>query len=121
MRRTCVGFAYNWVRERANGRMPIPALFMQSQPFFGADSALHGVLLGKLTGARSVIHMHVGYGDWQSGLVKWAMHHADAVVGVSNFVAESIVHAGYDRARVHVVHNALDLTGWPADLDGVPT
>jgi glycosyltransferase involved in cell wall biosynthesis len=83
--------------------------------------ALYGVLLGKLTGARSVIHMHVGYGDWQSSLVKWAMNHADAVVGVSNFVAESLVKAGYTRARIHVVHNALDLTGWPADLDGRPT
>jgi hypothetical protein len=35
--------------------------------------AFYGVVLGKLTGARSLIRMHVSYSEWQSYAVKWAM------------------------------------------------
>jgi glycosyltransferase involved in cell wall biosynthesis len=80
--------------------------------------ALYGVLLGKLTGAKSVIHMHVGYGDWQARSVKWAMGQADAIVAISGFVAESLIDAGYPREKIFVVHNALDVTEWDANLDG---
>jgi len=80
--------------------------------------ALYGVLLGKLTGARSVVHMHVGYGDWQARTVKWALGQADAVVAISSFVADSIAEAGYDRSKIHVVHNALDVGEWDPSIDG---
>jgi glycosyltransferase involved in cell wall biosynthesis len=80
--------------------------------------ALYGVLLGKLTGARSVVHMHVGYGEWQARTVKWALGQADAIVAISHFVAESIADAGYPRERIHIVHNALDVTAWDPELDG---
>src|SRR4029453_8778714 len=43
--------------------------------------ALYGVLLGKLTGAKSVIHMHVGINhEWLSALTQWAMRNADALI-----------------------------------------
>src|SRR6266498_3975604 len=58
-------------------------------------NAFYGVLLGKLTGARSVIHMHVGYDDWLARTVKWALGQADAIVAISRFVAESLAAAGY--------------------------
>jgi glycosyltransferase involved in cell wall biosynthesis len=80
--------------------------------------ALYGVLLGKLTGARSVVHMHVGYGDWQARTVKWALGQADAIVAISRFVADSLVDAGYARDKIFVVHNALDVADWDPDLDG---
>jgi glycosyltransferase involved in cell wall biosynthesis len=71
--------------------------------------ALYGVLLAKLTGARSIVHMHVNYGDWLAPTVKWALRQADAVVTVSRFSAKSIVDYGIPAERVHVVLNALDL------------
>jgi glycosyltransferase involved in cell wall biosynthesis len=70
--------------------------------------AFYGVLLGKLTGAKSVIHMHVRYADWLSPTVRWALRHADAVVGVSEFVSKTVVEAGIPAERVHTVVNALD-------------
>jgi len=80
--------------------------------------AFYGVLLGKLTGARSVIHMHVGYDDWLARTVKWALGQADAIVAISRFVAESLAAAGYARDKIFVVHNALDVTKWDATIDG---
>jgi len=80
--------------------------------------ALYGVVLGKLTGAKSVVHMHVSYGDWQSRVVKWALGQADAVVGVSRFTADSIIRAGYPRQRIYAVHNGLDVRDWDPTLDG---
>jgi glycosyltransferase involved in cell wall biosynthesis len=82
--------------------------------------AFYGVLLGKITGARSVVHMHVNYGEWQSRLVKWALRRADAIVGVSRFTAQSIVNAGLPCERVFAVLNSLDLLSsrWDPGLDG---
>jgi glycosyltransferase involved in cell wall biosynthesis len=80
--------------------------------------AFYGVVLGKLTGARSLIHMHVSYGDWQSRAVKWALGQADAVVGVSRFTADSIVRAGYASDRVFAVPNGLDAGEWDPTADG---
>lgn len=71
--------------------------------------AFYGTLLAKLTGARSVVHMHVSYGDWLAREVKWALHQADAIIAVSPFSAKSIVDANYPSDRVHTVLNALDL------------
>jgi glycosyltransferase involved in cell wall biosynthesis len=70
--------------------------------------AFYGVLLGKLTGAKSVIHMHVRYADWLSPTVRWALRNADAVVGVSAFVSKTVIEAGIPAERVHTVVNALD-------------
>src|SRR5215213_5770735 len=38
--------------------------------------AFYGVLLGKLTGAKSIIHMHVAYDKWLTRKVKWALGQA---------------------------------------------
>ena len=70
--------------------------------------AFYGVLLGKLTGAKSVIHMHVRHADWLQPTVRWALRHADAVVGVSEFVSQTVIEAGIPAERVHTVVNALD-------------
>jgi glycosyltransferase involved in cell wall biosynthesis len=82
--------------------------------------ALYAVLLGKATGARSVIHMHVAYGEWMSRATLWALRNANGIVAISQFVADSLVEAGYPRQRIHIVPNALDLDTWGADTDGRP-
>ncbi len=73
--------------------------------------------------AKSIVHMHVGYGDWQSRQTKWALRQADGLVGVSRFVARTIVDAGYRPQRVHSVVNCLDLSSgkWDPTIDGGPT
>ncbi len=82
--------------------------------------AFYGVLLGKLTGAGTAIHMHVAYDKWVSGTVKWALGQAEALVAISEFVARSLADGGYARERIHVVNNALDMTGWEPGLDAAP-
>jgi glycosyltransferase involved in cell wall biosynthesis len=72
------------------------------------------------TGAKSVIHVHVKYGDWMSRGVKWAMGRADALIGVSDFVADSLVQAGYRRERTHGVLNAIVPSKWDPSLDPGP-
>lgn len=80
--------------------------------------AFYGLLLARLTGARCVIHLHVKYESWISPLVRWAMRRADAIVGVSRFVAESVVAAGQDPAKVHWVLNSIDAADWDPRTDG---
>jgi glycosyltransferase involved in cell wall biosynthesis len=81
--------------------------------------AIACVALGMLTGARSVVHVHVKYGDWMSRGVKWALRRADAVVGVSQFVRGSLLAAGCAPERTHGILNAIDLSKWDPSLDGV--
>jgi glycosyltransferase involved in cell wall biosynthesis len=84
--------------------------------------AFYGVLLGKLTGAKSIVHMHVGYGEWQSWTARWALRNADGVVGVSRFVAKTVIAAGCSPHRVFAVVNSIDLSDskWNPDTDGRP-
>lgn len=76
--------------------------------------------LSRLTGAKSVIHVHVKYGDWMGRGVRWAFGRADALIGVSQFVADSLVAAGYRKERVHAVANAIDPAAWDPALDPAP-
>jgi glycosyltransferase involved in cell wall biosynthesis len=84
--------------------------------------AFYAALLGKMTGAKTVIQVHVKYERWINPSVKWALGQADAVVGVSDYVANTIVAAGYPADRVFGVLNSLDLVGssWDPALDGRP-
>ncbi len=75
-------------------------------------------ILGKMTGAKSIVHAHLKYSEWLNGSIRWAMGQADALIGVSEFVAQSLVDHGYDRAKVHAVLNAIDLPRWDYRLDG---
>lgn len=80
--------------------------------------AFYGYLLARVTGARCLIHMHVKVENWISPLTRWAMRRADAIVGVSSFVAESNIAMGFPAARTHFVHNGIDISLWDADVKG---
>jgi glycosyltransferase involved in cell wall biosynthesis len=82
--------------------------------------ALACVALAALTGAKSLIHVHVNYGDWMRRGAIWAFGRADAIVGVSNFTAETFVKAGYRPDRVHAVLNAIEPSRWDPSLDPAP-
>ena len=74
--------------------------------------AFYGQILAKLTGAKCVIQLHVKAEDWISKNVQWAMGQADALIGVSEFVAESIISKGYSPNKTHYVLNAIDTNAW---------
>jgi glycosyltransferase involved in cell wall biosynthesis len=77
---------------------------------------IYGVSLAKIGGARSVVHLHVAVAPWMRSGVRRAMHHADALVGVSRFIADDTIAMGYPPQRVHAVLNGLELSNW-LDLD----
>jgi glycosyltransferase involved in cell wall biosynthesis len=82
--------------------------------------ALACVLLARLTGAKALIHVHVKFDQWMSRGQKWALGQADMLVGVSEFVAESLRAGGYDGARVRAVLNAIEPSDWNPDSSPAP-
>jgi glycosyltransferase involved in cell wall biosynthesis len=85
--------------------------------------AFYGYLLSRLTGAKMLVHLHVGFAEWMSPLSKWAIRRADGVVGVSRSTAQTILESGIAPDRVYHVLNALDLaaSNWDPSVDGGPT
>lgn len=78
--------------------------------------ALAAVVLARLTGAVSVVHVHQVYSEWWTRLLRWSVGRADVVVPVSEFVAESLERGGIDGRRIRPVLNALHLDDWvPTD------
>ena len=78
--------------------------------------AVSCLLLSWLSGAKAVIHVHVG-GDWMSAPVRFSMRHAAALVGVSQFVVRVLKADGYPAQRAHAVLNAIDVPAWDHRLD----
>ena len=74
--------------------------------------AFAAVLLGRVTGAKSVVHAHVAYGEWMSPLLRWSLARADALIAVSRFVARSLVESGHRPSSTYVVLNAIDAGAW---------
>ena len=75
--------------------------------------ALASVIVARLTGSQCIIHAHVAFNPaWMSRMLQWAMKRADALIAISHFVASTLVDAGLDAGRVHVVHNGIDISGW---------
>jgi len=74
-------------------------------------------ILGALTGARTIVHLHTGCGGWMRRTVHWSLRRADAIVGVSAFVARTATDFGYPPGKVHAVLNAIDPGQWDFKLD----
>ncbi|MBK8988841.1 MAG: glycosyltransferase family 4 protein [Chloroflexi bacterium] len=72
----------------------------------------YGYWLAKTCGAKCLVHLHVKVEDWLSPFSQWAMRRVDALVGVSNFVAESSISMGFSAERTHSILNGLDLANW---------
>jgi glycosyltransferase involved in cell wall biosynthesis len=81
--------------------------------------ATYSVALGRLTGAKSIVHVHVAWAHGYSAPAKWAVRNADGVFGISRFVAETVVSTGTPRERVHTVLNAIDPVAWDPQIDGM--
>jgi glycosyltransferase involved in cell wall biosynthesis len=80
--------------------------------------AAASVLLGRMTGAVSVVHAHTGYADWMSPLLKRALRHADVRIGVSSFVAGTLRDSGHRAERTYVVLNGIDPSSWTPRTGG---
>ncbi|HEU4564833.1 MAG TPA: glycosyltransferase family 4 protein [Gemmatimonadaceae bacterium] len=74
----------------------------------------HAVALGALarrgTGARLVLTRRVDFPLKDNLGTRWKYRQADAYIGVCGTAAESLVRAGLDPARVHVVHSGVDFS-----------
>lgn len=83
--------------------------------------ALAAVLLSKVTRARSVVHLHVVYGEWMGRFRLWSLRHADARVAVSDFVRRTLEPVDPGRHRTHTVLNGIDVAQWSPASDETVT
>jgi len=80
--------------------------------------AVYGVLLGKLTGAKSVVHVHVKWSSEYSAPACWGVNNANAVFSISSYVTNTIVGMGRPAADVYTVLNCVETTKWDPGTDG---
>lgn len=72
-------------------------------------------LLGRMTGAISVVHMHAPV----SGLSRptlWGMRNAAAIFAISESTRTSLMKLGLDARRIHTIHNAVDAEYFDPDI-----
>jgi glycosyltransferase involved in cell wall biosynthesis len=69
-------------------------------------------VLARLTGAKCIVHVHVGYDTWMTRLRRWSLKRADALIAISDFVKGSLVSSGHRHRTTHVVLNAIDVDDW---------
>ncbi|HSY23254.1 MAG TPA: glycosyltransferase family 4 protein [Polyangiaceae bacterium] len=81
--------------------------------------AVSTLALAKLTGAKSVVHVHVGWSVFCSAPSRWGVRRADGVFAISRWVAGTVFASGTPRERVHTVPNAIDPAKWDPNTDGL--
>lgn len=67
-------------------------------------------LLGKLTGASVVLHLHLKWTSDIGRAAHWAARHARAFIGISKFTCQSMIDGGLPAGRIAMVYNASDAT-----------
>lgn len=80
--------------------------------------AVYATLLGKITPAKSVVHVHVKWSQEYTYPAKKAVQECDAVIAISEYVKGTVIEQGIAPEKVHTVLNALDASGWDPDIDG---
>ena len=81
------------------------------------DSA-YNIALSKLTGARSIVHVHVKWSEQYSRLAKWGVARADAVFSISQYVTGTLLAMGRPAASIHTVLNGIETSKWDPNTDG---
>jgi len=69
--------------------------------------ASYASLLGRLTGAVSVVHMHAPVKNLTRPTL-WGLRNASAIFAVSESIRGDLVRAGLCAEKVYTVHNAVD-------------
>lgn len=72
-------------------------------------------LLGYLTGAISVVHMHAPVTELSRPTL-WGMRHATAVFAVSESIRVDLIRAGLSADKIYTVHNAVDADYFDPDI-----
>jgi glycosyltransferase involved in cell wall biosynthesis len=81
--------------------------------------AVYNVLLGKLTGAKSVVHVHVKWATHYSKLAQWAVRSSDAIFSISRYVTGTVREvAGRRPEDIFTVLNCVDVSSWDPATDG---
>src|SRR5258708_30603456 len=80
--------------------------------------AVYALGLGKLTGAKSVVHVHVAWSHGYSTAAKLGVRHADAVFSISRFVTDTVLATGTPSERVYTILNCVDPSNWDSHIDG---
>lgn len=81
--------------------------------------AVYNVLLGKLTGAKSVVHVHVKWATHYSKLAQWAVRSSDAIFSISRYVTGTVREvAGRKPEDIFTVLNCVDVGSWDPATDG---
>lgn len=70
--------------------------------------AAFSTLLGKLTGAAVVLHLHVKWTAHIGRAAHWAARNARAFIGISRFTCDSMAQGGLPADRIAMVYNATD-------------
>jgi glycosyltransferase involved in cell wall biosynthesis len=79
-------------------------------------------LLGYLSGAISVVHMHATPIEL-SRPTMWGLHNATAVLAISDWIRDSLICMGITANKIFTVHNAVDADHFDPDkkLEGRTT
>jgi glycosyltransferase involved in cell wall biosynthesis len=80
--------------------------------------AVYGVLLAKLAGAKSVVHVHVKWSEEYSASAKWGVRRADAAFSISRYVTRTLLDMGKPAAAIHTILNGIDPSKWDPTIDG---
>jgi glycosyltransferase involved in cell wall biosynthesis len=78
--------------------------------------ASYASVLGYLTGAVSVVHVHAST-DGLAGPSLWGMRNATAIFAVSDFIRDCLVGKGIGADKIHAIHNAVDADYFDPDKD----
>lgn len=79
-------------------------------------------LLGRLTGAISVVHMHAPVSELSRPTL-WGLHNATAVFAVSDFTRRCLIDLGLNADKIYTIHNSVDAGHFDPDrkLDDRPS
>jgi glycosyltransferase involved in cell wall biosynthesis len=78
----------------------------------------YNIGLSKLTGARSIVHVHVKWSEQYSRLAKWGVERADAVFSISRYVTDTLIGMGKSPGAIYTVLNGIEPTKWDPSVDG---
>ncbi len=76
--------------------------------------ASYASLLGRMTGAISVVHMHAPTSDLTRPTL-WGMRNATAIFAVSESIRASLIGIGLAADKIYTIHNAVDADHFDPD------
>lgn len=80
--------------------------------------AAYNVALSRLSGARSVVHVHVKWSADYSPLARWSVNHANAVFSISEYVTRTVIGMGRPAKSIHTILNGMSVERWDPSIDG---